>query len=187
MAPYIGEVCRYLLSTSVVPEETQHNVRAMFGNGLRQNIWAEFRDRFNLKDIYEFYGSTEGNCMFMNIDNTVGAIGFTGVIEPQALTDIILPNALVKVDDETGEIIRDSETGFCIQCQPGEPGELIGKIVKGDPAKDFGGYSDREESNKKVLHNVFSVGDRYFRSGDFISMDEFGNMYFKDRKGDTFR
>ena len=27
----------------------------------------------------------------------------------------------------------------------------------------------------------------YFRSGDILVKDEFGYLYFKDRKGDTFR
>ena len=30
-------------------------------------------------------------------------------------------------------------------------------------------------------------GDMYFRTGDILAMDEFGNLSFKDRVGDTFR
>ena len=33
----------------------------MFGNGLRPQIWQQFVRRFNIQDIAEFYGSTEGN------------------------------------------------------------------------------------------------------------------------------
>jgi len=33
----------------------------MFGNGLRPQIWSQFVKRFNIKDIGEFYGATEGN------------------------------------------------------------------------------------------------------------------------------
>lgn len=33
----------------------------MFGNGLRQEIWRDFKNRFNIKQIGEVYGSTEGN------------------------------------------------------------------------------------------------------------------------------
>ena len=56
-------------------------------------------------------GSTEGNALLINLDNKVGAIGFTGVVEPQWLIDMILPNAIVKVDSVTGELVRDKETG----------------------------------------------------------------------------
>ena len=33
----------------------------MFGNGLRPQIWETFTQRFNIPNIAEFYGSTEGN------------------------------------------------------------------------------------------------------------------------------
>lgn len=45
-----------------------------------------------------------------------------------------LPLKLIKVDEATGEPLRD-ESGFCIQCPPNEPGEFIGKVVRGDPVK----------------------------------------------------
>ena len=58
---YIGEVCRYLLNTPECEDEKRHKVRLMFGNGLRPQIWREFVQRFGIKRIAEFYGSTEGN------------------------------------------------------------------------------------------------------------------------------
>ena len=36
-------------------------IRMMFGNGLRPQIWENFQKRFNIPKICEFYGSTEGN------------------------------------------------------------------------------------------------------------------------------
>ena len=41
----------------------------MFGNGLRPQIWQQFVDRFNIEQINEFYGSTEGNCSCGNFSN----------------------------------------------------------------------------------------------------------------------
>ena len=90
-----------------------------------------------------------------NIENKVGAVGFTGVIEPGWLQDIVLPLYIIKVDRETNEVIRDPITGFCIQTAPGEGGEFVGKIVRGDPIKDFKGYQDKEATEKKILRNVF--------------------------------
>lgn len=63
---YIGEICRYLLNQPKVPEETQHSVWLMFGNGLRPNIWKEFQSRFKIKCIVEMYGATEGNANLGN-------------------------------------------------------------------------------------------------------------------------
>ncbi|CAB4055460.1 SLC27A1_4 [Lepeophtheirus salmonis] len=39
---YIGEICRFLLATKPIPEETQHSIRIIYGNGLRPEIWAFF-------------------------------------------------------------------------------------------------------------------------------------------------
>ena len=103
-------------------------------------------------------GSTEGNSNICNIENRVGAVGFIpiGVI-PEFLAERLLPLKLIKVNSETGEPLRD-DNGFCIRCQPGEEGEFIGKIVKGDPVKDFTGYRDPAATKKKILQNVFREG-----------------------------
>ena len=61
MAQYIGEICRYLLAQPESPYDKAHCIRLMFGNGLRASIWSDFVTRFNIKQIGELYGSTEGN------------------------------------------------------------------------------------------------------------------------------
>lgn len=58
---YVGEICRYLVNQPKSDLDQKHKVRIAFGNGLRANVWKEFKDRFNVKCV-EFYGSTEGNC-----------------------------------------------------------------------------------------------------------------------------
>lgn len=62
-------MCRYILS--VPPKETdrQHNLRMIFGNGLRPQIWTEFVERFNIKSVGEFYGATEGNANIGEYNN----------------------------------------------------------------------------------------------------------------------
>jgi len=180
-AQYIGEIARYLYATPECPEEKTHKVRMMFGNGLRPQIWQKFVDRFNIKQINEFYGSTEGNCSVGNFSNKVGAVGFISVLFP-----FLLPLGLVKVDEETREPLRDSN-GLCIPCEFGESGELVGRIDRGHPVRDFQGYADKEATKKKVMKDVWRKGDMAFRSGDILVMDELGWLYFKDRAGDTFR
>ena len=70
----------------------------------------------------------------VNIDNHVGAVGFISRILP-----FIYPVTLIKVDEETGEPIRDPRTGLVMRCQPGEEGELVGKIVANHPVREFEG------------------------------------------------
>ena len=45
-AQYIGEICRYLLAQPVKVEDKQHKVRMVYGNGLRPQIWNEFKNRY---------------------------------------------------------------------------------------------------------------------------------------------
>lgn len=61
IAQYIGEMCRYILAVPVKPEDKQHTLRMIFGNGLRPQIWRQFVARFNIPQVIEFYGATEGN------------------------------------------------------------------------------------------------------------------------------
>ncbi|XP_021704718.1 long-chain fatty acid transport protein 4 [Aedes aegypti] len=181
VAQYIGEICRFVLTTPPRPTDGQHKVRMMFGNGLRPQIWTQFVSRFNINQICEFYGSTEGNSNLMNLDNTVGAVGFV-----PAFARTFYPVTLVRCEEETGEIIRDPD-GFCIRCKPGEPGVFVGKINLKNALSSFVGYADKKASEKKVLRDVFTKGDMFFNSGDILVADLFGYYYFKDRTGDTFR
>ena len=65
---------------------------------------------------------------------------------------------------------------------------MIGKIIESDLIREFSGYKGLPiQTQKKVLTNVLTKGDKYFRSGDFLKMDEEGYLYFVDRTGDTFR
>nr|QKO28391.1 long-chain fatty acid transport protein 4 [Ctenopharyngodon idella] len=178
---YIGEICRYLLNQPKKDTEHQHKVRMALGNGLRQSIWEEFTNRFNIPQIAEFYGATECNCSLGNFDNKTGACGFNSRILPY-----FYPIRLVKVDEETMELIRGPD-GVCIPCGPGEPGQLVGRIIQNDPLRRFDGYVNQSATNKKVANDVFKKGDSAYLSGDVLVMDDYGYMYFKDRTGDTFR
>ncbi|XP_049811593.1 long-chain fatty acid transport protein 1-like isoform X2 [Schistocerca nitens] len=178
---YIGEMCRYILAVPPKQQDKDHTIRLIFGNGLRPQIWKEFVKRFNIPRVAEFYGATEGNANIVNIDNTVGAIGFVSRIIPS-----VYPLSIIKVDPATGEPIRNAK-GLCIECGPGEPGVFVGKIIHNDPSRAFLGYVDKAASQKKVIHNVLRKGDSAFISGDILVADKWGNLFFKDRTGDTFR
>ena len=175
---YIGELCRYLLNAPYHKHEKDHNLRVVSGNGLRPDIWDNFKERFKITNILEFYGATEGNVSLMNYDGKSGAIGRI----PKYMQKILNIH-IIKFDIEKEEPIRD-ENGFCIPCGINEVGEAIGEIIL---PGSFEGYVDKTATNKKILIDVFTKGDQYFRSGDLLSKDELGYVYFVDRIGDTFR
>lgn len=177
---YIGELCRYLVNSPPNEDERAHKLRLAFGNGLRPDVWPEFQSRFGIKDILEFYGSTEGNVSLFNFDGKAGAIGrVPGFLKSQ------INIRLIALDPETGEPIRGSD-GLCRPVSIGETGEAIGQIAS-DIRHDFSGYADKRASEKKILSDVFKRGDRWFRTGDLMRQDREGYFYFMDRLGDTFR
>ncbi len=180
---YIGELCRYLVNSPPSPKERSHRLRLACGNGLRPDVWPRFKERFRIPQIIEFYGATEGNVSLFNFEGKEGAVGRL----PWWLAGRF-PTKVVRFDVERQQPVRDAR-GFCIECEPDEPGEVIGKIVKdaAKPGQRFEGYASEAETEMKILRNVFRRGDLWFRTGDLMRKDKAGYFYFIDRIGDTFR
>ncbi len=178
---YIGEFCRYLLNQKPDPRDGEHRLEFAVGNGLRPDIWETFRDRFRIPHLVEFYGATEGNIAMLNLDDKVGSVGR----KPPA---VVGDGRLIRYDVDADEHPRDAK-GHCIECRPGEAGELIGRLPRraGDARGRFEGYTSKEATEKKILRNVLEDGDAWFRTGDLLRLDAQGYFYFVDRIGDTFR
>jgi citronellyl-CoA synthetase len=175
---YIGELCRYLMNTPEQSDDAKNPLKNIVGNGMRPDVWLEFKKRFGIDRVAEFYGASEGNVAFANLLNKDCTIGMT--------TARI---ALVKYDIDEDEIIRD-ENGFCIEVPFGEPGLLLGHI---NEKAVFEGYTDKAATEKKILRDAFEVGDAWFNSGDLLKEIDAGytigypHYQFVDRVGDTFR
>lgn len=178
---YVGELCRFLLSTPPHEKERAHKIRWIMGNGLRPEVWPSFVSRFNIPHVLEFYGATEGNASLINLDGPVGAVGrIPNYLKFKFNLDII------RYDVETNSNVRGSD-GFCLRADDLEPGELIGEIREGSARFRFDGYEGKEATQKKILRDVFKKGDAWFRTGDLMKRDALGYYYFVDRVGDTFR
>jgi citronellyl-CoA synthetase len=144
----------------------------MIGNGMRPNIWYEFKQRFGISEIMEMYASSEGNVGFSNLFNFDNTVGFSPT-----------PFAIVQYDQEQNQLVRNAQ-GFCQPVQKGEVGLLVGKITKRSP---FDGYTDADKNHAVILQNVFKRGDAYFNTGDLMRNLGFRHAQFVDRLGDTFR
>ncbi len=180
---YIGELCRYLVASPPHPREREHRLRLACGNGLQREPWLAFAERFAVKQILEFYAATEGGVSLYNCEGKPGAIGRVPPFLAQRF-----PVAIIRCDAETAMPLRD-EAGRCIPCAPDEAGEAIGRVLDAaaTPARHFDGYTDGAASARKLLDDVFTPGDRWFRTGDLMRKDASGYFYFVDRIGDTFR
>lgn len=92
------------------------------------------------------------------------------LVSPSQLTNYVL----------SCSVIRDPKTGYCIESAPGEPGEMIGKLVN----DNFLGYFRNEAATKKkYIYDVFEKGDIWIRSGDLLMRDKNNVFWFQDRWG----
>jgi acyl-CoA synthetase (AMP-forming)/AMP-acid ligase II len=169
---YVGEVLRYLLNQPPSPEDRNHEVRGIYGAGLRTEIWDEFKQRFNIPNIYEVWGASESPNGFLNLLNFDKTIGWN----PMGWRTVAW-------DNEAEEPIRGPD-GFLQEVGPGGVGLLIMKI---DAHQEFAGYTDAEATESKILRSVFEEGDTWFDSGDLIENLGHGHARFVDRTGDTYR
>ena len=180
---YIGELCRYLLKAPASSNEHDHNLRLCCGNGLGGDIWQQFKTRFRIPHILEFFAATEANFSLYNVDEEPGAIGrIPPFLAPR------FPIKLIKMNAEALEPVRNEE-GLCIPAASGEAGEAVFRIAQeaGAGPAAFEGYTSARDSDKKILRDVVKKGDAWFRSGDLMRKCEAGFFYFVDRIGDTFR
>ncbi|HMB64098.1 MAG TPA: long-chain-acyl-CoA synthetase [Eudoraea sp.] len=169
---YIGELCRYLLNAPESDLDKKHRVRKIMGNGLRPDIWYEFKKRFQIKHIFEFYGAADGNVGFTNTLNFDCTIGWSAQ-----------NFRIIKYDVENDSPIKDPN-GFLIPVSKGETGLLISEI---SDTSVFDGYVNKKRNADKILSNVFKIGDKWFNSGDLLQDIGFRHARFVDRIGDTFR
>ncbi|MFW9895761.1 MAG: long-chain-acyl-CoA synthetase [Candidatus Thorarchaeota archaeon] len=170
---YVGEIPRYLFNQPSSELEKNHSLKKMLGLGLRKDIWLKFKERFQIKHIFEYYSSTEGYGPIVNVDEVPGMIGRNNIQN----------HALAKVDPETGEFLRN-EDGTYIKCEPGDVGMSLMKILEID---NFAKYRNQEKTYEKVMRDVFEKGDAYFITGDLLELHEDMWLSFSDRFGDTFR
>ncbi|HEU4612745.1 MAG TPA: long-chain-acyl-CoA synthetase [Kofleriaceae bacterium] len=169
---YIGELCRYLLNQEPRPDDRNHAVRRICGNGLRPDIWKAFKSRFGIDEVYEFYAASEGNIAFVNLLNLDCTVGLCPA-----------PYALVAYDVDRDEPVRGPD-GHMKRVGRGEVGLLIAEVSE---RYAFDGYTDKSASEKKLFRDVFRKGDVWFNSGDLLRDQGFRHAQFIDRVGDTFR
>lgn len=200
---YVGETARYLLAAPPSPLDKTHKLKAMHGNGkaglipsvnrfthmtigMRPDVFSKFTERFNIPVVNEFFNSTEGMLMMLNVCRGpfhVGHVGHHGAIQRWQLKNKIIP---VAIDHESGDKLwRDPKTGFARRNKYEEGGEII---IACQSEKDFVGYwNNPDATSKRFERDVFVKGDLYYRTGDALRRDQDGRWYFLDRLGDTFR
>ncbi|MFW9942689.1 MAG: long-chain-acyl-CoA synthetase [Candidatus Thorarchaeota archaeon] len=169
---YVGEMCRYLMNQPPNPNDSKNPVKTIIGNGLRPDIWKDFKKRFNITKVGEFYGASEIGLVFSNYLNFDCTVGYSAN-----------PYAIVKYDFDEETPIKN-EDGYMERVSLGETGLLLWGLPE---ENIFVGYTDKKASEKKLFRNVFEEGDVWFNSGDLMRDQGCNHVQFVDRIGDTYR
>jgi len=172
MFAYVGEMCSYLMNQPSNPNDKNHSIRAIIGNGLRYEIWKDFKERFGINFIGEFYGQSEVPAIFINLLNFDCTLGMCSS-----------PYVIVKYNFIEEKPIKN-ENGFMEKVDLGEIGLLL---FESKGSTKFPGYIDKEATISKLFYNVFTEGDIWINTGDLLRDQGCNHAQFFDRLGDTFR
>ncbi len=131
------------------------------GDVLPREIARRWKEKFG-GEIYEGYGATE----------TCGGVTMCPVDEPKPEGTIgrVIRTKRVKIIDEAS----------LTQVPPGEAGELIVSS-----AHMVDAYWNKEEETAEAFLAI--DGSKWYRTGDVVSADENGFLYFVDRTADTIK
>lgn len=188
---YIGEMCRYLAQAPKSPylkdEKNGHRVEKMFGLGMSTGPWTILRERFGIPMIAEYWSATESTALTVNVNR--GPFGLGKIARFSPLVRMFNKHVqIVRRNFETGELVRDPETGLCILAEANEPGEVLARVDTTGGVLVRHSYLDNEPATQeKVVNNVLALGDEYTRIGDLMVMDSDGFVTFIDRLGHGWR
>jgi len=152
----LGGMMMGIYSEPVRENDGENPVRLVISAGTPVSIWEDFENRFKVK-IHEWYGAVEGG--FAHKPPGQGPIGSFGKAMPG-----LMELRVVREDDS--------------QCDPGEIGELICRMVQGETKVDYHG-NPRASSEK--------TRGGWLRTGDMCHQDAEGWFFFDFRKGGGLR
>ena len=155
---YTGTMLSHLVNVPDDPAEHHHPIRLFAGSGMPKGIWKRVADRFHPARVVEFYASTEGNAVLVNL--TGRKAGSVGQPLPGG-ADL----AVAAYDLAEAELLLD-EDGFAKRCPTGESGLLLGGV---DLA--------RGELAGRPLRGVFGPGDAWLSSGELVRRDRDGDYW----------
>lgn len=165
---YTGSSCRALVNSPESPDERHHPLRLFAGSGMPPGIWRRVLDRFSPARVVEFFASSEGNAVLVNL--TGEKIGSLGTPLPGA-ADL----AVAAWDLEKGQLVEDT-SGFARPCPPGGIGLLIARVD-----------ARRGEVEGRPLRGVFEAGDAWLDTRDLVRCDADGDYWLIDDVRDVIR
>ena len=168
VASYTWTMLRELVDAPPHPGERHHAVRLFVGSGMPPGLWRRVSERFAPARVLEFYASTEGGAILVNLGGTkVGSLGrpLPGSAEVR----------LAAHDAVAGRLI-EGEDGYAVPPPAGEPGLLLARTDAADGAV-----------RGDVLRSVFRRDDAWLSTGDLLRQDADGDFWLVGNVGSLIR
>ena len=159
---YLGVIIAVLLSDQSATKASLGKLRVGFGAGVEPALHQEFETRFGIP-LVECWGMTE-MCRVLYNNDEPRQIHTRAMGRPR-------DDLQVKVVDE-----NDQEVAR------GKPGEMVVRHSEKTPrAGAFSGYLNKEKETEEAWKSG------WFHTGDTVTMDETGMLYFVDRAKNIIR
>jgi putative long chain acyl-CoA synthase len=131
-----------------------------------KGLWRRVVKRFAPATVVEFFASTEGNAVLVNLTGEkVGSLG-----RP-------LPGGgevgIAAWNLEEGQLV-ERESGFAGECKSGEIGLLVERVER-----------ERGDLGERPLRSVFEAGDAWRSTRDLVRIDEEGDYWLIDHTDDV--
>jgi putative long chain acyl-CoA synthase len=143
------------------PGERHHPVRLFIGSGMPRGLWRRVSERFAPARVLEFYASTEGDAVLVNI--TGEKAGCKGQPLPGSA------EVRIAAYDAEKRRLELGTDGFAIPSAKHETGMLLAKV-----------RSDAIGTGDGVLRGVFAAGDAWLETGDLFRCDVDGDFWLVD-------
>jgi putative long chain acyl-CoA synthase len=161
VASYTWTMLHDLVEAPLDPRERHHPVRLFIGAGMPRGLWRRVDDRFAPARVVEFYASTEGDAVLVNL---------TG--EKPGCKGRPLPGSAemrVAAYDLVGGRLEEDGYGFARECAPGEVGMLLTRA-----------RADVAMTSESPLRGVFRANDAWLATGDLFRVDDDGDHWLVD-------
>ena len=159
---YLGVIIAVLLSDQSATKASLGKLRVGFGAGVEPALHQEFETRFGIP-LIECWGMTE-MCRVLYNNEEPRQTHTRAMGRPREDLE-------VKVVDESDQ-----------EVEIGMPGEMVVRHSEKTPrAGAFSGYLNKEKETEEAWKNG------WFHTGDTVTMDETGMLYFVDRAKNIIR
>jgi putative long chain acyl-CoA synthase len=161
IATYTWTMLRELVERAPDAAERHHPIRLFIGSGMPRGLWRRVDERFAPARVLEFYTSTEGETVLVNV--TGAKPGCEGRPLPGSA------EVRIAAYDVDGGRLAEGPDGFAVACAPGETGLLLAR--------------ERRRSaslTDSPLRGVFERGDSWLSTGDLFRQDGDGDYWLVD-------